>query len=185
MRARALALVLLASGCRHVPLDRSADPGGSVETVALEQVPVKGFPAVAFVGDDQARHDGELMAVDVDYLWIAPAAGQLECIPVGLVRSVEIEVHPSMVGWSVLWSVLGTASTLTHGWWLIFSGSTWVATGLASGLTLASGNDVVAAPKELPRLNEYARFPQGLPEALRGCPRSAPAGAVTPAGPQL
>lgn len=185
MRCWLLALALLTPGCRHLSLDRSADPGGSVEPVALEQVPVKGFPAVALVGDDRSRHDGELMAVDADYLWLAPAAGQLECIPVGLVREVEIEVHPSMVGWSVLWSVLGTASTLTHGWWLIFSGSTWIATGLASGATLATGNDVVAAPKELPRLNEYARFPQGLPEALRGCPRSTPASPSGPAPPQL
>jgi hypothetical protein len=190
MSARhALALVLplaaLAGCTAHGSAIRS-EPRGKRAAVAVADVPVKGFDVTVFT--DAATFSGELLAVDSCYVHVERPAGAV-AIPVTRVESVGVQLYPSTAAGSVaLLSVLGTLSTPSHGWYLVFSVPVWLTSGIATSVNLAYADDVTV--KDSTFLFQFARFPQGLPpgwreaEALPGTPMScklSPPPAVPPA----
>jgi hypothetical protein len=85
----------------------------------------------------------------------------------------------------IAWTALGTLSTASHGFFLIFSAPIWMLGGLMSGLSAGIENDAVASNDVLDALRSRARCPAGLPdgwdlEARHPEPREPASGDATP-----
>ncbi len=159
MRSRELILAaaLLGSGCLHNP-----DPAPR-SMAAVQSDAHGGFAVVKIIG--QGAHAGELIAIDLSGVWVL-GGGRLIHTP--LENLAELEVHPYdvRVGGVVGWGLLGTASTISHGFILILSAPTWL---LVTTLT-AAGHSRTARERytgdNWPALAKWARFPQGLPPGM-------------------
>ena len=126
-------------------------------------------------GSGVRRVTGELIAVSADSLWVL-AEGQLSAGPpeayglLGMswseVRKCTIVAYNSGASTVTGVTALGTLSTASHGFILIFSAPLWILTGsIASHQQRGSviweypGDDLV-------RLRAFSRFPQGIPPGL-------------------
>jgi hypothetical protein len=180
-----VALVALASCATYDPrlLDRSRGFGGKpVAKVDVGDVPVHGFPAVVVVRDGPDL-EGELLAVGGDRIYVfSENDKRVVTSPWSGVREVRITVAPSRPGepgGSIVWTVLGTLSTLSHGYYLIITGPIWLLFGIP--VSAANTNSVAVEVKadEFHRsLYQFARFPQGPPPWLTGEPVATPAAPV-------
>lgn len=109
--------------------------------------------------------DGELLAVAPDSVWLMTDNGA-----VGVARADV--THARLIGWypetdnMVLWTAIGTVSTLSNGAFLLLTAPAWLIGGsLATGSQ--SRRPVVRTDKaDWSQLRLYARFPQGLPPGL-------------------
>ncbi len=118
---------------------------------------------------------GELLAVDRDSLWLL-AGGHLRVVPMHRVSSMFVTGYNADYGGLAVWTVLGTASTLTHGIGSIFSAPVWLIVGSIStvsysyssreNVTRRELDEPYAAARAIERLRMYARFPQGLDPGL-------------------
>jgi hypothetical protein len=156
----AIACAALVAACRHGDIDRSAGFGGSPTTANIEDVPVKGFPVA--VATANGTVSGELLAVGETEIHVLEDRGT-RSIAIADVRSVSVELYPSRGGAMVLWTALGTVSTLSHGLLLIFSAPTWVVVGATTAGVSGLNNDIDIPRDKLPKLWQFARFPAGLP----------------------
>jgi hypothetical protein len=107
---------------------------------------------------------GELLAVDDQalYLGLSPRLTRVphQCVTVLQLAAFETPaMDVSAVG------ALGTFSTLSHGFFLIFTAPIWVATGgLSSYGHSRSGHLKFGLGEEpLPRASAWSRFPAGMP----------------------
>ena len=68
--------------------------------------------------------------------------------------------------WLGLWTLLGTLSTGSHGFFLILSAPVWILTGTVAAVN-QSRQPVLTYPRQgWAGWRAYARFPQGLPPGL-------------------
>jgi hypothetical protein len=155
-----------ALGCASRPLDRSVSIGQAEPSVTLEEVPVRGHEVDVLLAE-RCHVRGELFAVDSQYVWVKLENGKLYAVPPEKVRHVELKLYPSESGAVGGWTALGAVSTLSHGGFLIISLPVWLISGIASSTQAAAESKVEAEQKDVVALYQYARFPQGLPPALR------------------
>lgn len=159
-----LAGCLLALACASSNLgglDRSQAPGTPTTGVNVAEVPVRGHRVwVTRPGGEELS--GELLAVEEERIWLQTAEGA-EPFPVAPTDRVTVELAKSDRGKTALWSTFGCASTVTHGAFLIFTGPAWIATGVTSSVGARRSTELNVDPGDLPRLYQFARFPQGLP----------------------
>jgi hypothetical protein len=159
-------------GCASLPLDRSVPLGKPTDAPPIYEVPVRGYLVdVELVAG--CSHTGELLAADQKRLWLEAGDSDdatlrtLE-VPLGSIDSVRIEVHESDSATIGGWMAIGAVSTVTHGFFLILTLPAWALTGgLASGLEAGNNDAEASSADEQGFLYQYARFPQGLPEAFR------------------
>jgi hypothetical protein len=164
-RGVTFSIVLLAASnaaCTHYPVDRSAGYGGSPATVALRDVPVRGFN-VSVERRESGNVSGELLAVNPEFVYVE-VDEETQAVPVADIRGVSVDLYANEWGWYALWTTLGTLSTVTHGRYLIFTAPAWLATGIPATASLAGAGKVrVEATQVQPQLFQFARFPAGLP----------------------
>jgi hypothetical protein len=186
------AAALAAGACASNPLPRDRH-------VSAEEAITSGkgaYAAVDLANGGQVM--GELIAVATapPALWILTDLDKLEAVPLPSVRHMRLGVHESNENAYTAWVVLGSLSTLSHGFWLIFSLPTWLIAGSAATVAESYRGlldcDAVTAeepasrertsssweypssssPKQRPAppcgdaLPAYARFPQGLPPGV-------------------
>ncbi len=159
------------------PLDRSVGYGGNPVKVEVADVPVKGFPVVVerVAGDDV---EGELIASDESFVNVLTAHDGVVATPWKEIRQVRVQLQPSMDGARAglaLWSTLGTLSTLSHGFFLVFTAPVWVGAGIPS--TILTGRPIEGSTRSdgATYLYQFARFPQGPPPGWgRGAPMPPP-----------
>ena len=167
-RALVLALVGPLAGCAgHYGTTNRADAftGNPDHEVRVEDVPVRGFEIE--IGTYQSRDvSGELIAVDARDVFVLEGT-RLTIVPRSSVRVVAIELYPSGSGGAALWTVGGTLSTVSHGFFLLLTAPIWIATGTGQAISAARSNDRVMGPGGLDRLRSFARFPQGIPPGFR------------------
>lgn len=198
-RAGLAALAAAATACgAHLPLGRSARVGAPV-AARVEDVPVCGFTVRVRAAAGAPEVEGELLATGPGGLWIATDAGvvNVAAAPGAPPRELVVTVGADQSAGLAAVTVLGSASTVTHGFFLVLSLPIWIATGTVTAVRSARGAYADGAADD-PELAAYARFPQGLPAAaalaaLHRCrpePRApgappAPPGApdAPPAGP--
>ncbi len=126
--------------------------------------------------DGSLRTD-ELLAVDAQAIWL----GDLELgrplrIARNEIKEVTVKLHDSRTGQALLHALTGVVSTATHGFFIVLTAPIWV---LSGGIAIGSeemGYEVEFVGPELRFLNQYARFPQGLPPSLRPLPEPPPVG---------
>ena len=117
---------------------------------------------------------GELIAVSRDTVWVlGPSGGAV--VPTASVRGGQLTGYSAQADKVAGAAFLGTLSTISNGWFLVFTAPLWIITG-----TVAAANQSHAPVRRVPPLawsdlSALARFPQGLPvgvrlEALRSRP---------------
>lgn len=162
-----------AVGCAGMAsLDRGEMDGTPDTTQRVEDVPVRGYRASVELESGESV-DGELLAVDEDDVWIEPVEGAaLRRVARRDVALVTVYVRGEASGGLAAWTVLGTLSTLSHGRFAVFSAPVWLAAGVPSAALESSGARADVSGHGLDALFQFARYPQGLPDAIRpGGPR--------------
>jgi len=148
---------------------------------SLRGTPEEAFgEQVSVVDQGGAWYNGEAIACDARRLYLllnVPPAGTHHTLWWRDVRHVRVgraEGTPTFI----LWTVVGSVSTLSHGVALIFSLPVWLIAGIASAATAADPRPRVETCEAL---RPSTRFPQGIPRAffeehyLRAAPlRAAP-----------
>ena len=184
MRAPLAAALLLlgAPGCvAGNKLHRAESPGGPVEKLSVEDVPVTG----SHVDVDAAGTtvEGELIAVDPTDFWIleetpANASVRSPCwiqVHQSQITSVHIRLYDTHPGVNAALSVLGLASTLANGYYLVFTAPIWIVGGTFSIVSAAQARHYYVSPQDYWLLPQFARFPGGLPAGRAACPQHPPA----------
>jgi hypothetical protein len=164
-----LIVALWAAGCAST----SAPRGFLPNLDAMGQNVHGGWAECTLMGGVAA---GELLAVDADSVWLL-SGGRLRVVPMHRVSSMFVTGYNADYGAMAIWTVLGTASTLSHGLVLVLSAPVWLIVGTIStvsysyisreSVTRRELDEPVAAARAIDRLRIYARFPQGLPPIPR------------------
>jgi len=158
----------------------SLQSGSSInlEAVAPEKVPLMGNKVkVDYIQIEEKKGkkkekreiaQGELLAVSPDTLYVLGnkyISGEQGVFAIEnvSVKKIEVELYPSGSGKMVLWTVLGTLSTASHGVGAILSFPVWIIVGTICSVTLSNSNDKEFKEFEWEELRQYARYPQGLP----------------------
>jgi hypothetical protein len=157
------ALGALAGCTAHGTASRSERWGSRPVPVVIEEVPVNGFEVTVVTDDDSFT--GELLAVDPCFAHVLKD-GRTVSIPSSSVQYVRVQLYPaSTAGGVAALTFFGSISTISHGWFLVFSFPIWLSTGIATSVNLAYADDVKVKDGNL--LFQFARFPQGLPRGWR------------------
>lgn len=158
--------------------DRALDPyGGWIEMTVSPDRP------------DGKRRDieGELVAIDADSIWVLPCLKvrprdydsryhrrpsvlhwqPVIAISTDRIRKAEVEGFASRPENATGLATLGVFSTLTHGFFLIFTAPVWMLGGSALSFNQADlAREKWAGPESVEALGRYARFPRGWPRGL-------------------
>jgi hypothetical protein len=107
---------------------------------------------------DGVLTEGELIAVDQTAFHVLSRTG-FQSAPRASVRRITLTGYGNRARTLALWSVFGGASTLSHGFYLLFTAPTWTVGGIVASLkekhaSIWHDEDVAF---------RFARFPQGLP----------------------
>jgi hypothetical protein len=157
----AATILTAAVACAHGGLDRSRRLGSPAE-VELSEVPVKGFD-VTVRGNGGSTIEGELLGIDHEYLYVLAKDGTTAIARADVV-SVSLQMYsPSGAGTAAVWTLLGALSTVSHGYYAVFTAPTWAVVGGGTAIVMATAGSESAARDELGQLFQFARFPQGLP----------------------
>lgn len=136
----------------------------------INEVPVRGYE-VSIEALNAARGysvSGELLAVDRSDLWVLESTNEVRAVPRREILEVTVEVYSQSTGGLLAWSIIGTASTISHGVFLLFSAPVWLVTGLSATANAEATDDLtVQSARELDQLTQFSRFPQGLPSSFR------------------
>lgn len=107
---------------------------------------------------------GELIAVGPDSLYIA--RDRIVAVDRGSIEKAKLVAYDASVGGLVVFTVIGTLASVSHGWALIFSAPIWIIAGsIAAGVR--SHEPIQTYPGfSLDSFAPYARFPNGLPATV-------------------
>jgi hypothetical protein len=125
-----------------------------------------GWIEVEYREGDVRRHAvGELIAVSADSIWILSHTGGM-VVQTAAAESGKLWAYAPRTGDLNLWTLGGALSTISNGWFLVFTAPVWIIGG-----GIAAGSETGAARRSSPPrgwtdLSAYARFPQGLPEGV-------------------
>ncbi|EQB63221.1 MAG: hypothetical protein RBG1_1C00001G0800 [candidate division Zixibacteria bacterium RBG-1] len=149
----------------------------NLEAVAQEEVPVLGYKIkVDYIRVEEEKGkkkekkkkvQGELLAVSSDTLYVL-SYDWLFAIEKASVRKVEVELSPSISGGLWVWTLVGTASTLSHGYFLFASAPVWLLVGSVTAASASSKSSKLKLREaelqfQWEDLRRFARYPQGLP----------------------
>jgi len=130
---------------------------------------------------------GELIAVDHDTVHVLTLRGgsTLVAVPRASIVRARLWAWSTSSGGVLLWGGLGTASTLSHGYFLLASVPTWLVTTLVSAAVESNAGVFEYPGDDWARLSIWARFPQGLPPGVteRDLVEQARAPSGDPVGP--
>jgi hypothetical protein len=158
MRIHDLCFVLALAACKTNPDPRHLPP----ETMQREAF--GGY--IVVTSRDGALVTGELLAVAADRLYVdGPDKYAPFVVARGNISTAELFEYES--GDVTTWGVLGTLSTASHGFLLVFSAPLWIAaTSIANAVE--SRHMILHYPSDgWEPLARWARYPQGPPEQLR------------------
>ena len=188
-------LVILLTGCvsSRAPYGRlpevedlARDPFGAwvrIEYAVFPRDTVTLDPSTGLAADRKVQSSGRNVARFVEGEFIAfksesinresvivlSDGGQIVEIPQNRIQRVILELYRKSTTGYGIWTALGLLSTVTHGWYAMFSIPMW----LISGIITTSGesrrdrwNEVQPSSEWWISMEDFARFPQGLPVNL-------------------
>jgi hypothetical protein len=117
------------------------------------------------IGDDVYRDGGEFIAVDSQSLYYANES-ELQTVPLPAISKARIVVYRSQSGQLVGWTVAGSISTVSHGYFIILSLPLWIITGSAFTSACSFEPVIDISHGNWDRARMYARYPTGLPEGF-------------------
>lgn len=160
--AAALAAALAATGCAG-----HKAPRGWLETPEKVRTDAYGAWIETICHRDErgvVSVSGELIAVSPDSVYIA--RDRMVAVARSSIERAKIVAYDASVGGLVVFTVIGTLATISHGWALVFSAPVWIIAGsIAAGVR--SHDPIRSYPAlTIDAFAPYARFPNGLPNTL-------------------
>ena len=124
---------------------------------------------------------GELLAVSHDRVYVLRHDG-MASIPIDSVLKAELTWYDSHGGAVASLAALGTLSTLSNGFFLVFTAPLWMIGGTIATHSQYNAPVVKTQDAAWDEVRMYARFPQGLPpDFVAGTPVVAPEPSPPPA----
>jgi len=110
---------------------------------------------------------GELIAVSNDSVFVYSPV-RIEVLDIREIKSAKIIIYRRYPNYApiIIWGLLGTLSTITHGWWLIISAPAWIFVTVTAIANESSEQNKVVYPN-ITELAKFSRYPQGLPPDLK------------------
>lgn len=116
------------------------------------------------------RHDDrvseELIAARADSVWILGDTGRVMAVATSTVKEGRLVRYRSEAGAVMGYTALGMVSTLSNGFFLIFTAPAWLITGIVSSSAESGAPISNTPPLAWADLAAYARFPEGLPPGI-------------------
>lgn len=110
--------------------------------------------------------EGEFIAVQKLRVYILPQYGEdIESIPINTINKVTLAVYREH-SYAGLWTLLGSLSTISHGYFLVASFPIWLLGGALNTAAESSSGIEELIVFNWQDLSKYARFPQGIPNGL-------------------
>ncbi|MFH1526805.1 MAG: hypothetical protein ABIG69_09165 [Bacteroidota bacterium] len=112
---------------------------------------------------------GEFIAFQNDSLFVFTSQG-IPSISREKVVNVVIDLYQRETNKVALWSILGTLSTISHGFFLGISAPIWIISGISSGVSASHGGLFEKdnpSNEWLESMKKFSRFPNGLPPSIR------------------
>ncbi len=149
-----LSLPFLTCASTDAPTRWLADP---------DNVPSDVYGAWISVNGDSARIAGELIAISDDTVFVADST--LHAIAEGEIRSARLVVFQpgGSIGAGVFF---GTLSTISNGWYLVFTAPMWLIGGTIAASSRSFDPIIDYPQRSMEKLVPFARYPQGLPPEL-------------------
>jgi hypothetical protein len=162
-----LAALVAASGLLPLAVGCTAtSPAPSMARRTIEQAQRDPHGAWINITTDRGEVAGELLAVEPAALVVASTAG-FQRVPVARIRRWTLAWYEADNDGVILVGVLGTLSTLSHGFWLVFTAPLlWmIPTPVMARAQSRQGHEEEDGPSSVAHLSlvRYARFPAGLP----------------------
>jgi hypothetical protein len=139
-----------------------------------ENVPLDAYGSWMRVRSDSGQVLGELIAFAHDTVFVADSV--LHAIPSGIIKTARLVKYDEagLIGAAV---PLGFLSTVSNGWYLVFTGPLWLIGGTIAAIARALDPIIDYPGEPLAAFRAYARFPQGLPTGIdRSSVRMKPPG---------
>jgi len=167
-RARSAMIWLLISALMISGCASTSAPVGWLPTVT--QAPDDAYGA--WISAESTKDDhpywvgGELIAVTSDSVFIL-TGNQLTGLSQASIKNAEITFYqPEPRGPLSSWTLVGALSTLSHGYFLVFTAPMWIIVGASSAGSVSRASIVRYPRRKWPELGNYARFPRGFPVGL-------------------
>jgi hypothetical protein len=156
----ALSLAVLGTGCAS-----NNAPPGFLPSPSEAGTTARGGWIQVTLRDATAEVNGELLAVSPDSIWILTPSGAT-ALATSRVTGGKLTAYLSQQDKAAVFTILGVASTLSNGWYLIFTAPLWIVTGTFATADQSRVPQHQVPPLGWPDLALFARFPQGLPPDL-------------------
>jgi hypothetical protein len=157
MRVRELALVAALAGCMTNPDPRSP----SIQTMERN-----GFGGYVVLQTPDGYVQGELISVEPGVVRVrALSTHTLSAVPIGRITKAQVYTYEAN-GYFGAWGAVGALTTLSHGYFLVFTAPIWLISG-----GIATAVETHHVKLEWPgdswrEIAAWARFPQGMPPGL-------------------
>jgi hypothetical protein len=159
-------LVALAGMAALLPSCIASSPAPQAWQRSLDDVQRVTYGAWTRVEGPGLAIDGELIAVEPTRILLGRGA-QVAAVPSRCVDKLAMAAFEAPAG-TIAWGVVGSLSTPSHGYFMVFSLPIWLLTATMSTYAQTSTGHLVeprlgGAPLPVDRIRKWARFPQGLP----------------------
>lgn len=179
-----IALQVLLCGCaEHIlaEIGRDTSRGQPAKDIAVEEVPVRGFQLGVVYSDYATVIEGELLAVEGGTIWLLNN-GRKSRLPIWGINKLELlGLSPPSAGVLGAWTTIGSLSTISHGFFLVFSLPIWLVGGISATVGQSHVNRLQIPLSQIGKLHQYARYPQGMPKS-KPLPSSNEKAASSPPG---
>jgi len=111
---------------------------------------------------------GELIAVSNDTVFVYGFAN-FEILDIREIKSAKVIIYRkhNILGY-IIWGLVGTLSTVTHGWGAYITAPAWIlGTMIAVIIKSSEENEINYPDISLTYLARFSRYPQGLPPDLK------------------
>ena len=113
---------------------------------------------------EEFRISGELIAISNDSVYVLNEI--FYAISKNDILSARLVCYESNYGKMAPLVLLGTLSTISNGWFLIFTAPMWIIGGTISTATRSHAPIINFPQTDFDEFVPYARFPQGLPKGI-------------------
>ncbi len=156
-------MILIMGGCAHSYAPQKWLP----DTDQIQTEAYGGWLTIDYEpgNDETIVIRGEYITSDTLNVYIL--YDSLYIIPKGKITDAILEIDDKNTSEYSGWTVLGTVSTLSHGWFLGFTFPIWLATGISASSGESFRDRYSEGDPDEAYWNQilkYSRFPQGKPE---------------------
>jgi len=155
-------LIALSTQCATVPAPKGWLPKPS----EAQSWAFGGWMSIEYSsGRGEKTSQGELIAIQDENIYLLTAE-ELAVVPINNVHNSAIYVYKNSVDSVGIWALLGTLSTISHGFYALISAPIWIISGSLNASGESKSGCLKYPDKDWQEFRKFARFPQGIPQGL-------------------